>query len=86
VSELKRFEQWAAEARGEDPPEVDVAARVMRTIRDAEPEPAVDGLLWAVSATSLAAAVVASVLALYAWQAATDPAIAWLGQAPVVLP
>ena len=74
MSEEKIIREIAARARVEEPPQVDVADRVMAILRSREKErfPAEGPLAW-VAACSSAAAASVGLLLYFSWDALTDP-------------
>ena len=72
--DLKRFKRWAAVARQEPVPPLDVSARVLRDLVR-PPRQAVVELPWVVMAgLSAAAAAVVMLWGLESWRVLTDPA------------
>jgi len=85
MNEIDILRKLAAAARPDAPPDVDVAGRVLRTVRGPAPAPQTDRALWVLAAvSSVAAAVVAAVAAqsYLAWQ---DPLQALFGPAGMVM-
>jgi hypothetical protein len=67
MNEMDLLREAAAAAPDREPPRIDVAARVMRRIRAAPPEPAAEPWMWAIPAASCAAAAVLVALAARVW-------------------
>ncbi len=71
MNEEQILKKLASAARGDGPPRIDVAERVLADLAVAgEPR---NLLLWVFTATSAAAASVVAVLALRVWAARQDP-------------
>jgi hypothetical protein len=69
----KSFADLADQARRETAPAVDVAERVMASVRPRVEPPAVDWALWCATALSLAAALAMMVFAVQQGLLVTDP-------------
>ena len=77
-NKLEQFERWAAAARGERPPRVDVAERVRATVNRLAYQPAWYDSPWLLFAgASLAAAALVAAVALPAWESVQDPLVAF---------
>jgi hypothetical protein len=72
MTEWERFERLATLARRDAAPRLDVAARVLRTIRATEAPRAVDLPMLIFSGVSLAAASIGIFLAMQAWSPLSD--------------
>jgi hypothetical protein len=73
MTELERFAQLAAKARGEPPPAIDVAARVLRDLRQMVRQESLNPPLLVFSGLSLLAASIVAVLAIQSWEPLADP-------------
>ncbi len=73
MNDASTFEAWAARARQESAPSLDIAASVLRRIEATEPRREV-GQLWLVcGGVSMVAASLMLVAAVSCWQVLTDP-------------
>lgn len=81
MSDLKQFERIVETARGESPPRIDVAARVVATIESFKRRPAAslwaDSPMLAFAGFSLAAAILVFFFALPCWESVQDPLVAF---------
>lgn len=86
TDKLEQFAGWAAAARGERPPRIDVAERVRASVNRLTYRPAVfalprmalqDSPLLMFAGASLVAAALVAVVALPAWEAVQDPLVAF---------
>lgn len=73
MNELEAFQRLASQARGDSPPKLDIASRVLRTIRQEETPAAVNWSMLIFSGVSLAAASVVVALVIDAWLPLADP-------------
>lgn len=78
TDKLEQFAGWAAAARGERPPRIDVAERVRATVNRLAYRPEWrDSPLLMFAGASLVAAALVAVVALPAWEAVQDPLVAF---------
>ena len=84
MTEWERFERLATLARRDAAPRLDVAARVLRTIRATEAPRAVDLPMLIFSGVSLAAAAIGIFLAMQAWSPLSD-SLSGMFQGTIVL-
>jgi hypothetical protein len=73
MTELEKFERWAAAARGEPAPTLDVADRVLRDLRYPNGRAGLERPLMVWAGLSVAAAAAVCVLAYQDWTLLTDP-------------
>ena len=86
MNPLDSFEQWASRARGEKPPGLDVADRVLRRVRAMEPGRESNRFLVVFSAAAALAACVMAVVALEACDALTHPLAGVFDTLTLVMP
>ena len=73
MSDVDQLEQWAAQLRPQTPPQVDVTARVVESIRQ-RPRPVVsERPSIVVTAAAIVAASAALLMAWQSWQTLHDP-------------
>lgn len=85
MNEIDFIRKMSAAARADEPPQVDVAASVMRAI--GRPVRQRETLFWVIAgASSMAAAVVVAVMTLVTLTGATDPMNSMFSQFAMVMP
>jgi hypothetical protein len=73
MSDFDQLEQWAAQLRRQEPPQIDVTSRVVESIRH-RPRPVVfERPSIAVTAVAVVAASAALLMAWQSWQTLHDP-------------
>lgn len=82
MSDLRDFERWASEARREQAPRIDVAARVAATVSEYTARQRERRTAWFESpllfaGASLVAATLVAMLAWPAWDSVQDPLVAF---------